>query len=363
MLKRNAAATCVFVLVLPLLLSGCFKKTRLARDNAEAALEEARARDAGERLPEVFRLAESHYDQGRRQQYFFRPNMARTHYTAAEEDALLAVRYIDDGRCQDSCPPCPGENWSDSGNNDACCLEYNHCSKELSRLEGLLDKCRASKTTGKTTVKTRTVYVGDGVCDAPAPKSEPSSYGELMMGTLTVQGPGPIQRDKTDYEVLVRYHKSVLDKRSAGVGKIDNDYRILLDVASVEPAEVVVGSPTVDFQPLGKDGGKWRLPVTVPEGVSGPVSLEVVATLRNMATGKEQKLPAHKVVIPDGSACPECAPAAKGPEVVPTVETKTVEKNGLAMPLILLVLGLLCGFGAGYVVFRMILKSGPAIRP
>jgi hypothetical protein len=182
----------------------------------------------------------------------------------------------------------------------------------------------------------------------------PSGPATRLMGTLMFEPPPAIVKDQDDYKIKVKYVTAQLDAVKGQAG----DYRILLDIAGVEPAEVEVFSPTSDFTPLSD--GVWSLSVKVPAGIKEAVKVRVAATIRNSATGKEQDLPEQTVTIPNAASCPACAPCPKM-EIAKTPEAQAPKPDWIVR-IVLLVVGIAAGLGAGFLVFKKGGKSGPTIR-
>ena len=182
----------------------------------------------------------------------------------------------------------------------------------------------------------------------------------LLLGTLAIQPPPAIVKDKRDYEIRVRYIQARLEESGAQGARIENDYRILLDIVEAEPPGVEAISPTVDFEPLDAHGGVWVLPVNVPEGVEGPVKVTVQATLRNLRTEKEQALSPYIVTIPDLTACPVCPQC---PEVkTEKAQEKPPPAKDWSTRIILLVVGIVLGIIVGIIISGRRGKAGSSIK-
>jgi hypothetical protein len=337
MRKRTAFALAGCVVVWSLTLSGCASKTQQALQDAQAAMESAKAASAPVKSPQVYNQAQKHLDQGHEYQDQMRYGQARVEYQAAADDARLAAALAQGTTVvppQISAPAAPVPQ----------CGGLEDCEAARARIADALSRCEAG---GR--VRTRVIR---GPCqEAPAPA--PSASAARLMGTLVVEPPEAIVKDKSDYKIKVKYVASDLDPAGAG----DNDYRILLDIAGVEPEQAEAVAPMSDFQPLR---GEWTLPVTVPKGVTQAVKVKIEATIRNVATGKEQKLPRLTALIPNRAACPECAPCPK-PEKPMAAAEKPAGPDWLTRVLMLLV-GLVVGVSAGFLSFRKGGKSGPGMK-
>lgn len=313
-----------------ILLCGCAPKTTEALKEAEAAIAEAKDQSASQKVPQLFEQAEKHLAQGKDYQANFRNGLARAEYEAATADARLAMAIAAPEGTE--CPVCPALPEDPGG----CCLELNAANSEIAKLKNQLSDCRSG-------AYVRTKYIREPCEEGPA---EPATtvIDKLLLGTLTLTPPKGLIKGKEDYQIKVNYTGAMLEDNDVTGTRAENDYRILIDIAGAEPAGVEVFSPTADFEPIST--GEWVLPVNVPEDVSGPVEVKVVAMLRNTATGKEQTLPESTVVIPDGRACPEC------PECPAAAPVKAKSGANWFMRILLLLVGLIGGLIVGFVAFR-----------
>jgi hypothetical protein len=366
MWKRMVRGVVVSV-VLFLLLASCMPKVKQAMEDADAAIREAEAAGAKSKYPELYDAARSHFREGERQKFLFRWNLARFQFEASKQAGEIAAKYsrgeIGSATCpqRPSCPTTPADwSWSNTPDQDdepRCCDDYQMCLANARGLEKRLKNCS----------RPRTVYVSEGCprcpevsrepCREEGPQDPTAAYDQLLMGMFSVTGPGMIESGKTDYEVVVKYQGSTLDDKGAGAARAANDYRLLIDVAQVEPPEVTAGSPTVDYEPLSSHGGEWKLPVNVPDAVKGPVTVTVEMTLLNTASGKEQKLPPTVVLVPAAGDCPKPKPC---PEI--KMETRPEASGGPSwgLALAMLVVGLGAGAGGGFLLFGR-KKPGPTI--
>ncbi|HUT55953.1 MAG TPA: DUF4398 domain-containing protein [bacterium] len=355
MRKRKAVALAGFVLVLCLTLCGCASRSQALKD-AQSALDSAQSAGAPSKSPQVYEQAKKHLDQGRQYDFQFRYGLARVEYEAAAADARLAAALASGAAVEMAAPP---QILAPAAVESAPlpppveaheCGRLKECESARSRIESALARCEAGSY-----VRTRVIREP---CEEAAAPAAPSGPAARLMGTLVVMPPEAIVKGRSDYKIKVKYVASELDKGKAG----DADYRILLDIAGVEPAEAEAMSPMSDFQPLGSGGGEWTLPVTAPEGVAGEVKVMIEATLRNSATGKEQKLPGLTAVIPNARACPACAPCPKVEMAPAPAGRQKAAGNDWLTRILFLIVGLGAGAGVGFFIFRKGGKSGPTIK-
>jgi hypothetical protein len=333
--KWNVLLPAVMVGLISIVSTGCAPKTKEALRDAEAAIAEAEQSSASVKSPEIYEQAKQHLSKGREYEAYFRNELARVEYEAAAADARLAVALSGEeaprGPECPECAPCPVD--TEAG---ACCLELGQCNSRQNDLEDKLDRCRAGGF-----VRTRVIREPCVREEAPAP----SAAMQALIGTLLIEPPQMITKGKEDYKIKVRYVRAALG--APGGARAESDYRILLDIADVDPPQVEVFSPTADYEPLTAHGGEWSLPMTVPKGTSVPVKVKIAAMLTNYATGAEQTLPEYTVMIPNAAACPECPKLPKA--AAPKVEEAG---PGWVTRILFLIIGLGAGIVGGYFLFR-----------
>ncbi len=365
---RNLNTVALLAMAVALMASACGTKPTDALKKAEDAIERAEKAGAPRKAPEPYQRAKSHLAAGKEQSSLFRYNLAACEYEAAHEnaDAAADLAGCETARAgldlspDEAEPPSIPEREIRPGpsRSDSCCLELELCNEMLEERE---DKIASMKKPKKCPpaerVVTRVVHEDCPPCrrktkacpkrpECPEPTGEGAERGPpaVLMGTLSIEGPGGIREGEMDYSLTVRYERARLEGPSAAA----DDYRILLDVAEVDPPQVEVVSPMADFQPLGKNDGKWKLKMNVPETVEGPVTVGVQATLWNPVTNHEKRLAPLKITVPNLAGCPECEPAAPAP-AAPAKAPK--EGNGWAGLIIALILGLAAGLALGFIVF------------
>lgn len=350
MRKMKIVRQLVLAGLLAVLLAGCAPKTRDALKQAEAAISEAESQSASLKSPEILDQAKVHLEQGREYEFYLRFNLARVEYEAAAADARLALVLsgLSPGMPAPQCRTCARCEEAAAPAPDSCCLELDACGLKQKDLKSRLSQCLAGAP-----VRTRVVREA---CEEPEPKPAMKTGSmSLLLGTLLVEPPQMIEKDKTGYKIKVRYVRSQLDKARGA-----DDYGILLDIAGVDPPEVEVFSPTVDFEDLTAHGGEWLLPMTVPEDTKQTVTVKVSAILRNRTTGAEQTLPDIQVTIPDASSCPDCPECPQAPAI--SVETeKTAPGPGWPWRIIMLVIGAVIGAVGGFAAAKSMGGKGASI--
>jgi len=309
------------------LLCACAPKPTDTLKQAEEAIAEAEAAGAGEKAPVALQKARANLAEGKSQESQLRYNLARAEYQAAIDNAEIAKIMAQAPQPEmppQECPECPEETGS-------CCLELDMANKQIDKIKGRLERCRSSKS-----VVTRVIET-----ECPEPDCPPATGGGDFLGTLTVEPPEGLKQGKTDYGIKVTYTPHRLSD-----GALEEDYRILVDVASVEPPGIEVFSPMADYEKLTGNPDSWTLKMTVPEGHQGDIKVGISATIWHAGTAGEKKLPVMTVVVPDASACPDC------PKCPPPAEEKADNGGGdWGMRIILLLVGLVIGIGGGFLVF------------
>jgi hypothetical protein len=386
-MRRMARAERLLVWLAMVALCGCMPKVNDALKNAESAIAEAEAASASQKYPELLQAANDHLKEGKRQRYMFRSNLATFEFQAAEESARLAAQYAKNGApaeapkcpaciqrtcppspecpvvtCPEAkpCPPCP------AGTTCAPCPERT-CPREEKRVKTEsgpaaqcptrhCPACNCESPHCPACPRESAATKPDKEKPAKPEKTPVAAAGGPLLGTITYTPPAMLIKGKTDYEVVVKYQPSQLD---AGAAKTADNYRLLLDVVKVEPAEVTVSSPMNDYEPLTAHNGEWKLPLTAPAELTGPVTITIQAIVSNTATNKEQKLAPAVLTIP-AAACPEAKPCpeAKAAPLTPA----PAPKSGWLGRLLMLVIGLGVGAGGGYGAARVLAAKGPTFK-